>query len=58
MWKHLKDLIGDRKNTTGVHLVSQLAPCRSVSLGGEQKGRSVTAAGQRHPMGRPVNHPG
>lgn len=52
IWKHLEDLSGDGKDTTGVHLISQLCSCRSVPLGGEQKGRSITAARQRHPSGK------
>lgn len=51
IWKHLEDLRGDGKDTAGIHLVPQFGPCRRVLLGGEQKGRSVTAASQRHPSG-------
>lgn len=49
IWEHFEDLVGDGKDSIGVHLVPQLGPCRSVPLGGEQKGRSITAARQRHP---------
>lgn len=49
--EHLEDLGGDGKDAAGVHLVPQLGAGGGVPLGGEQKGRSVAAARQRHPSG-------
>lgn len=51
IWEHFEDLGGDGKDPAGVHLVPQLGARGGVPLGGEQEGRSIAAAGQRHPTG-------
>lgn len=51
IWEHFEDLGGDGKDPAGVHLVAQLGARRGVPPGGEEEGRGIAAARQRHPTG-------